>query len=184
MNIKNEYVKETKLKDLVIIDRPIRIDNRGFFREAVRISDLKDIGVDFVPVQVNHSLSEPNVIRALHAEQWNKLVYPVTGSIFIAIVDIRPESETFGQIDTFNMSDNDRKLLYIPVGFANSICVVGDEPVNYVYFVDQYYTGQDTRAIAWDDPDLAIDWPVKNPIISERDKNNPKLRDLFPDKYK
>lgn len=141
------------------------------------------IGVNFYPVQINHSLSEPNVIRALHAEQWNKLVYPVTGSIFIAIVDIRPESKTFGQVETFNMSQNDRQLLYIPVGFANSICVVGNEPVNYIYLVDQYYTGQDTRAIAWDDPDLAIDWPVKNPIISERDQNNPKIRDLFPEKF-
>jgi len=159
------------------------VDNRGFFREAVRMSDLKDVGVDFSPVQVNHSLSEPNVIRALHAEQWNKLVYPVTGSIFVAIVDIRPESKTFGQVETFNMSQNDRQLLYIPVGFANSICVVGNEPVNYIYLVDQYYTGQDTRAIAWNDPDLAIDWPVKNPIISERDQNNPKLRDLFPEKF-
>ena len=88
-----------------------------------------------------------------------------------------------GQVETLRMSQNDRQLLYIPVGFANSICVVGDEPVNYIYLVDQYYTGQDTRAIAWDDPDLAIDWPVKNPIISERDQNNPKLRDLFPEKF-
>jgi len=181
--MKNDFVKETKFKDLLIIDRPIKVDNRGFFREAVRMSDLKDVDVNFSPVQVNHSLSEPNVIRALHAEQWNKLVYPVTGSIFVAIVDIRPESKTFGQVETLRMSQNDRQLLYIPVGFANSICVVGDEPVNYIYLVDQYYTGQDTRAIAWDDPDLAIDWPVKNPIISERDQNNPKLRDLFPEKF-
>ncbi len=180
----NEFVTKTSLSGLLLIDRPIRYDNRGFFREAARMSDLKDAGIDFSPVQVNHSLSEPNVIRALHAEQWNKLVYPITGEIFIAIVDIRPESETFGKFETFSLNDKNRKLLYIPVGFANSICVAGDEPVNYVYLVDQYYTGQDTRAIAWDDPDLNIPWPVKNPIISERDKNNPTLRQLFPDKFK
>jgi len=182
--IENEYLIKTKLDGLLLIDRPIRNDNRGFFREAVRMSDLSDVGINFAPVQVNHSLSEPHVIRALHAEQWNKLVYPVTGSIFIAIVDIRPESKTFGQVETFNMSHNDRRLLYIPVGFANSICVVGEEPVNYIYLVDQYYTGQDTRAIAWNDPDLAIKWPVDNPIISERDQNNPNLRVLFPEKFK
>lgn len=182
--IKSEFIKETKFEGLLIIDRPIRTDDRGFFREAIRLNEFQDVGIDFKPVQMNHSLSKPNVIRALHAEQWNKLVYPVTGEIFIAIVDIRPESKTFGQVETFNFNDENRKLLYVPVGFANSICVVGNEPVNYIYLVDQYYTGQDTRAIAWDDPDLAIKWPVKNPIISERDKNNPKLRDLFPEKFK
>lgn len=182
--IESKFINETKLAGLLVIDRPVNSDDRGFFREAVKMSDLKDFGVDFKPVQINHSLSKPGVIRALHAERWNKLVYPVTGSIFIAIVDIRPESKTFGKVETFNMSHNSRQLLYIPVGFANSICVVGKEPVDYIYLVDQYYTGQDTRAIAWDDPDLKIDWPVKKPIISERDKNNPKLRDLFPDKFK
>lgn len=181
--IKNEFIQKTKLKGLLVIDRPVRTDERGMFREAFKMSDLKDLGVGFNPVQINHSLSKPNVIRALHAEKWNKLVYPVTGEIFIALVDIRPESKTFGEVETFNFKDSDRKLIYIPTGFANSICVVGDEPVNYVYLVDQYYTGQDTRAIAWNDPDLAIEWPVKTPIMSERDKNNPRLRDLFPEKF-
>ncbi len=184
MDNKNEFVLKTSLEGLLIIDRPFRNDERGFFREAVRISDLSDFGIDFKPVQMNHSLSEPRVIRALHAEQWNKLVYPVTGSIFIAVVDVRPESPTFGKTETFNFNGQDRKLLYIPVGFANSICVVGEEPVNYIYLVDQYYTGQDTRAIAWNDPDLAIKWPVDNPIISERDQNNPNLRELFSEKFK
>jgi len=175
----NKFVTKTELEGLLVIDRPIRIDERGFFREAVKMNDLKDLGIDFNPVQMNHSLSKPRVIRALHAEQWNKLVYPITGEIFIAVVDIRPESKTFKKVVTFNFNEDDRKLLYIPVGFANSICVVGNTPVNYIYLVDQYYTGQDTRAIAWDDPDLNIKWPIKDPIISERDKNNPTLRELF-----
>lgn len=181
---KNNYIHKTGLEGLLIIDRPIFPDSRGFFREAVRLNELEELGIDFKPVQVNHSVSVPGVIRAIHAEQWNKLVYPVTGEIFIAIVDIRPESKTFGQVETFNFNDDNRKLLYIPVGFANSICVVGKEPVNYIYLVDQYYTGQDIRAITWNDPDLAIDWPIKDPIISERDQNNPTLRSLFPDKFK
>lgn len=180
----NEFVTKTELEGLLIIDRPIRIDERGFFREAVKMNDLKDLGIDFHPVQMNHSLSKPRVIRALHAEQWNKLIYPITGEIFIAIVDVRLESKTFKKVVTFNFNDSNRKLLYIPVGLANSICVVGNTPVNYIYLVDQYYTGQDTRAIAWDDPDLNIKWPIKNPIISERDKNNPTLRELFPNKFK
>lgn len=149
------------------------------------MDELEEVlGFEFKPVQLNHSMSLQNVIRALHAENWNKLVYPVTGTMFSAIVDIRPDSPTFGKIETFNFSDSDRKMLFIPKGLANSICVVGAEPVNYLYLVDQYYDGSDTRAIAWDDPELNIKWPVENPLVSERDKNNPTLRELFPEKFR
>jgi dTDP-4-dehydrorhamnose 3,5-epimerase len=129
-------------------------------------------------------MSKPGVIRALHAESWNKLVYPMTGRMFAAIVDIRPESETFGKVETFEFDAAEPRALFVPIGMGNSICVHGDEDVHYMYLVDQEYTGQDTRAIAWDDPDLAIAWPVENPIISDRDKNNPTLREMFPEKFK
>ncbi len=104
--------------------------------------------------------------------------------MFAAIVDIRPESPTFAKIETFNFDDEHRYALFISRGLANSICASGTDPVNYLYLVDAYYTGSDTRAIAYDDPDLAIAWPVKNPIVSERDKSNPRLRELFPEKFK
>ena len=123
------------------------------------------------------------MFRALHAEGWNKLVYPVTGRMFAAIVDIRLDSETFGEVETFELDANEPKALFVPIGLGKSICVLGDEDVHYMYLVDAEYTGQDTRAIAWDDPDLAIEWPVKEPIISERDKNNPTLREMFPEKF-
>lgn len=128
-------------------------------------------------------MSVPGVIRALHAENWNKIVYPITGKMFAAIVDIRPGSRTFGRVETFEFNEEIPKALFIPKGLANSICVVGEKPVHYLYLVDEYYDGKDTRAIAWDDPDLNIKWPVKNPIISERDMNNPTLRELFPEKF-
>ena len=142
------------------------------------------IGFEFKPVQMNHSLSKPNVLRALHAEKWNKLVYPINSKMFAAVVDIRPDSPTFGKYETFEFSEADRYALFIPEGFANSICNIGSEDVNYVYLVDKYYNGFDTKAIAWDDPDVGINWPIKDPILSERDKNNPRLRDLFPEKFK
>ena len=104
--------------------------------------------------------------------------------MFSAIVDIRPKSPTFGKFETFTFDENSHKALFIPKGLANSICVVGKEPVHYMYLVDAYYEGKDTRAIVWNDPDIGISWPVKNPIISERDRNNPRLRDLFPEKFK
>lgn len=177
-------IKKTKIAGLFVIQRPTHSDERGFFREVVRWTDLKSVGVDFSPVQMNHSRSETHVIRAIHAENWNKLVYPVTGKMFAAIIDIRVDSRTFGKVETFTFSEKDRKALFVSKGLANSICVVGSYPVNYIYLVDAYYDGKDTRAIAWNDPDLKIHWPVRKPIVSERDKNNPTLRQLFPEKFK
>ncbi len=180
----NEFIKETSIKGLYVLERPTFDDNRGFFREVFHMNELTPVlGFEFKPVQINHSLSHAGVIRAIHAENWNKLVYPVTGKMFAAIVDIRPDSPTFAKIETFTFDDTNRYALFISKGLANSICAI-DGDVNYIYLVDTYYDGKDTRAIAWDDPDLKIDWPVKNPIISDRDKANPKLRDLFPGKFK
>ena len=169
---------------LYVIQRPIFPDERGFFREVFRLDKLKPAtGMNFKPVQMNHSRSLPRVIRAFHAENWNKLVYPVNGEIFVSIVDIRPESPTFAQHEEFRLNDQNRLALFISSGLANSICVTGSSPVDYVYLVDAYYDGKDTRAVAWDDPDLAIPWPVKDPIISDRDNANPSLRSLFPSKF-
>ena len=180
-----QKIIKTSIPGLLIIERPVYADERGFFREVFRLKELEEeIGQKFNIVQANHSHSLPRVIRALHAENWNKLVYPLAGKVFTAIVDIRPDSETFGKHETFVFDDKSRKALFIPKGLANSVCVDGDKPVDYLYLVDAYYDGKDTRAVAWDDPDLKIKWPVKNPIISDRDRNNSRLRDLFPDKFK
>ncbi len=141
------------------------------------------LGFEFKPVQMSHSVSLPGVIRALHAENMNKLVYPSTGIMFAAIADIRPDSPTFAKVETFTFDDSHRFALFVSKGLANSVCAI-EGTVSYIYLIDAYYNGKDTRAVAWDDPDLKIDWPVKNPIVSQRDRSNPKLRDLFPDKFK
>ncbi len=186
MSQKTSPVTKTSIKDLILIERPEYKDNRGFFREVFHMTDIKEsTGIDFKPVRMSHSFSKPNVIRALHAEDMNKLVYPVTGEMFAAIVDIRPDSKTFGKVEEFTFKESDSKVLFIPKGVANSVCVSGNKDVHYIYLVDVYYNnGADTKAIAWDDPDLQIKWPVKNPIISERDKNNPTLREMFKEKFK
>lgn len=178
-------IRKTSIPGLLILERPNFPDERGFFREIFHLDELeKEIGFEFKPVQMNHSRSLPGVLRGLHAEEWNKLIYPVTGRSFLAVVDLRPDSATFAKVETFTVDDNQRYGLFIPNGFANSIAAPGEEPVDYVYLTDAYWDGSDRRAIAFDDPDLAIRWPIKNPILSERDKQNPKLRDLFPDKFK
>lgn len=181
----NNFITKTLISVLYVVERPTFNDERGFMKEVFRLNDLeKEIGYEFKIVQANHSRSMPKVIRALHAENWNKLVYPVNGKIFSAIVDIRPNSSTFGKFETFIFDDKAHKALFISRGLANSVCVMGEEPVDYIYLVDAYYDGKDTRAVAWNDPDLKINWPITNPIISERDKNNPTLRQLFPEKFR
>ena len=180
-----QVVKKTLIDDLYIIERPVFKDDRGLFKEVVRFGSLsKDINFDFKPSQWSHSISKKGVLRGIHAESWNKIVYPVTGKVFLAQVDIRPESRTFGKYETLISDEDNRFALYVTKGIANSFCVMGEEDVHYLYVVDGSYDGSDTKAIAWDDPDVAVPWPVKKPIISKRDKNNPRLRDMFPDKFK
>lgn len=179
------YITKTSIAGLFVVERPIFSDNRGFFREIFRLNDLeKEVGIEFKVVQANHSRSLPNVIRALHAENWNKLIYPLTGKAFSAVVDIRPNSSTFGKYETFEFDGKKPRAIFVSKGLANSVCVMGDEPVDYLYLVDAYYDGTDTRAIAWNDPDLNIKWPIKNPVISERDRKNPTLREMFPEKFR
>jgi dTDP-4-dehydrorhamnose 3,5-epimerase len=182
-------ITKTSIPGLFVIERPVHKDNRGFFHEIFRLNELEEAtGIKFHPVQWSHSRSNPKVIRALHTEGWNKLIYPVSGKMFAAIADVRPESSAFGKVETFTFDgeaeDSTHKALFLPAGLGNSICVVGDTPVDYVYLVDEYWDDAKAQGIAWDDPDLNIDWPIKDPVISERDTKNPKLRELFPDKFK
>ena len=181
----SDFIKTTSIPGLLYMDHPIYADHRGFFREVFHLEELeKELGHRFKIVQWNHSQSLPGVIRGQHAEGWNKLIYPTTGQAFLSLADIRPNSPTFGKYEAFEFNGKDYFALYVPKGLANSICVTGKEPVNYLYLVDAYYDGSDTNAVAWDDPDINIKWPIKNPIISDRDKHNSHLRQMFPEKFK
>lgn len=181
---------KTSIEGVVLIERPIFADDRGFFHEVFRQLELEqESGVKFTPIQWGHSMSKPNVVRAIHTEDWNKLVYPVTGILYAPICDLRPESTTFGKVEYITIDntkdDSKRQAIFLPKGgIGNSICVLGDENLNYLYLTDEYWDQDKARGIAWNDPDLNIKWPIKNPIISDRDKNNPTLREMFPDKFK
>ena len=184
----SDSIKETSIPGLLLIERPTFPDERGFFHEVVRLSDLEELGINFKPVQWSHSRSFPRVIRAIHSENWQKVIYPVNGKIFIAIVDVREDSKAFGRVETFTLdntkANSKHSALFLPKGVGNSICVIGEDAVDYVYLVDEYWDNSKAKGIAWNDPDLNINWPVEKPIISERDKSNPSLRELFPNKFK
>jgi dTDP-4-dehydrorhamnose reductase/dTDP-4-dehydrorhamnose 3,5-epimerase len=183
--IKGPVFKKTAIEGLYVIKRPTYHDNRGFFREVLRVNELeKATGFKFRFKQWSHSVSNPRAIRALHTEDQNKIVYPITGSCFSAYVDVRPDSKTFGKVITKTFKEPNFDAMLIPAGVANSICVIGNKPVHYLYLIDDYYHPKKIRGIAWDDPDLKIRWPFKRPIISDRDRNNPTMREIYPEKYR
>lgn len=178
-------VKKTSIEGLLIIEMPDHSDERGFFREVFHVNEIEEVlRHEFKPLQMNHARSNSKVLRGIHAENWNKLIYPVNGEVFAVILDIRVDSPTFSKFETFTIDDSNRIALFISKGLANSYVVIGKDIVEYIYLVDRYYDGSPTKAIAYDDPDLNINWPISDPIISERDRNSIKLRELFPDKYK
>jgi dTDP-4-dehydrorhamnose 3,5-epimerase len=171
------------LDGLWIFERSTHADDRGFFHEAFRATELEEVlrrTISFV--QLNHSRSRRGVLRGLHAENWEKLVYVPRGEVFTAVADIRPDSPTFGRVETFFFDDSNRATLFLPRGVAHGYCVLSDE-ADYIYQASAYYDGSDTTAVAWDDPDLAVPWPIPNPLLSDRDQHNPLLRELFPEHF-
>lgn len=177
-------VETTDIPGLLILRWPTHSDERGFFRQTYQIRELTDVlGREPVLRQGNHSHSIPGVLRGFHAEPWDKLVYVVRGYAMAAIADIRPDSPTFAEARTFLLGEppGERIRLFISEGLANSFCTLGTENVDYLYDVSDYWRAHiDKPSVAWNDPDLAVEWPVSDPILSEADAKNPTLRDLFP----
>lgn len=187
-----ESVWSTGIDGLYYIERLKYDDERGFFREVANIKELEGvIGHGFCPVQVNHSRSNQNVTRGIHAEGWNKLVTVVQGTAFCAYADVRPGSKTFGKIESIVLGIGEGAkpgAIYLEKGIGNSLCVIGG-PMDYVYVVDALYADRDKakdRAISVFDEDLAIKWPIakEKMILSERDKQTVTLRELLPEKFK
>ena len=174
-------VIKTKLKDCVIIEPKIFGDSRGFFLETFhekRYSDLAEVNLSFV--QDNHSRSTKNVLRGLHFQKTKpqgKLVRVVNGEVFDVAVDIRQNSSTFGQWESVILSDKNKTQFWIPPGFAHGFLVLSDT-ADFEYKCTEYYDSSDEGSILWNDPDLNIDWPIDNPIISDKDSNAGLLSDL------
>lgn len=166
-------------------------DERGFFAEVGHSHKIEAVtGRPFKIAQINHSRSQANVARGLHAEGWNKLVTVINGLAFSSLADVRPDSPTFAKVELFELGPDNGGLkgsLYISSGIANSVCVL-KAPVDYIYCVDKLYADRDKagdQAISLFDPDLNIPWPLDRSkmIISERDKTAVFLRQKFPEKF-
>lgn len=175
MNIIN-----TALEGVIIIKPEIFTDNRGFFMETYSRDRYKEAGIAGNFVQDNLSYSMKGTLRGLHFQTKRpqaKLVQVVTGEIFDVAVDIRPGSSTFGKWTGVYLSGKNKRQMFIPEGFAHGFCVIS-EAAHFLYKCSDFYFQHDEGGIIWSDPDIGIDWPIKDPIISEKDKQLPLFKGL------
>ncbi|NHN34285.1 dTDP-4-dehydrorhamnose 3,5-epimerase [Paenibacillus agricola] len=171
----------TKIQGVLIIEPAVFGDNRGFFMESYNGKKFGDLGIDYTFIQDNHSLSvETGVLRGLHYQlnpkAQTKLVRVTAGAIYDVVVDIRQSSPTFGQWVGVILSAANKRQLLVPQGFAHGFCTIVPN-TEVLYKVDEYYSPEHDRGIAWDDPALAIDWPTTSPILSDKDTKHPTLAD-------
>ena len=174
-------IHPTELKGVILIEPEIFSDARGYFLETYNARVFADAGISEKFVQDNQSRSKRGVLRGLHYQKekaQGKLVRVLAGEIFDVVVDIRPDSSTFGKWSGFNLSAVEQKMAWIPAGFAHGFYTLSGT-AEVAYKVTEYYAPQDDRVILWSDPDLAIRWPlVGQPILSEKDKAGHPFRKL------
>lgn len=169
---------ETKIKGVFIIDVKTYGDHRGYFMETYKKSDFDAAGLTYDFVQDNQSSSRKGVLRGLHFQKTfpqAKLVRVLKGEVFDVAVDLRKDSETYGQWVGALLSDENHRQFMIPRGFAHGFVVVSDY-AEFAYKCDELYHPEDEGGIAWNDPDVAVEWPeVGEVILSEKDLKNPTL---------
>ena len=173
-----------EIPDLVLVETKHFEDTRGLFMETYKQSDFRANGLTGDFVQGAYSSSAEGVLRGLHYQKppraQAKLVTVVHGEVFDVAVDIRRGSPTYGRWIGMHLSAGNHRLLYIPVGFAHGFCVLGQE-ADLLYWMSEEFVSELDRGIVWNDPDLAIRWPVSNPVLSARDARLPRLRDTEHD---
>ena len=170
----------TELEGVQVIEPQVFADERGFFMESFQKQRYREAGIETEFVQDNISRSVRNTLRGLHYQHPNdqaKLVQALEGEIYDVAVDIRRGSPTFGRWVDVVLSDQNRRQFYIPAGFAHGFCVLSASAL-FLYKCSAFYTPEAEGGICWDDPDLAIPWPVRSPILSRRDSRFTPLRDV------
>jgi dTDP-4-dehydrorhamnose 3,5-epimerase len=174
---------ETGIPGLVVVEPAVYGDPRGFFMETWHAARYREAGLPDRFVQSNLSRSGSGVIRGLHfqyPQPQGKLVSVLEGRAFDVAVDIRRDSPSFGQWAGVELSAENHRQLYVPEGFAHGFCVLG-ETVLLAYLCTAEYRAEYDAAIAWDDPDIGIRWPISNGILSAKDASAPRLADIQPD---
>jgi dTDP-4-dehydrorhamnose 3,5-epimerase len=171
---------ETRLDGLVLIEPDVHGDDRGFLLETFRDDLWRELGIDMRPVQENHSRSAQNTLRGLHFQTspgQAKLVRCLRGRIWDVAVDLRRDSPTFGQWEGHDLDDERHRQFLVPMGFAHGFCVLSDV-ADVAYKLSSLYNPETEAGIAWDDSDVGVEWPISEPLLSERDKTAPRLSEI------
>ncbi len=172
--------RPTAIPEVILVTPAVHRDDRGFFLETFHVDKYADGGIDARFVQDNHSLSQHGTLRGLHAQEKHpqgKLVRAVEVEIFDVAVDVRRGSPTFGQWVGEILSAENFRQLYVPPGFVHGFCVLS-ESAQVEYKVTDFYDQSDEYGIIWNDPDINIDWPIQEPLLSDRDLAAPSLREI------
>ena len=169
---------------LVGVEPKVFGDARGFFMEIWNRERYREAGLDWNFVQDNVSLSRRGALRGLHFQNpapQGKLVFVLQGEVFDVAVDIRRSSPTFGRWHGLNLSAENKKQFFVPPGFAHGFAVLSETAL-FAYKCTEFYTPQHELTLAWNDPDIGIQWPLDNPQLSEKDTRGPRLKDLPKDR--
>jgi len=162
----------TAIPDVLLIEPKVFGDERGFFYESWNERSLKELGINMAFVQDNHSKSAKNVLRGLHYQIQNpqgKLVRVIAGEVFDVAVDLRKSSSTFGKSVSFKLSAENKRMAWIPPGFAHGFCVTSDT-AEFLYKTTDYWSPEFERSLLWNDPKLNIEWPLTaKPMLAAKD---------------
>ena len=170
----------TSIPEVVVVNPRIFPDGRGFFSETYKSTDFEAFGIPHDVKQTNHAKSTKGVLRGLHYQAaphaQAKLVQAIVGEIFDVAVDVRKGSPTYGQWVGEALSEENKKMLFIPEGFLHGYCVLSEE-AHVIYSCNDVFAPEADGGVLWNDPEINIKWPVDNPVVSDKDKELPLLKD-------
>lgn len=165
-------IEQTHLRDVLIVHQEVAEDERGFFREVFRADEFAQLGLPTAFVQLNHSRSRSGILRGLHF-QWDppmgKLMRVTRGRAFLVAVDVRKGSPTLGGWLGLELAGGDRRQIWAPAGIARGFCVLSDE-VDIEYLCTGTYNPRCESGVRWDDPAIGVEWPLRDPILSPKDR--------------
>jgi len=172
--------KKTKIEGLYIIEPELKTDGRGYFTRIFCKEEFAKIGLDFNIVQINQSLTKKKgTIRGMHFQKEpkaeDKIVQCLKGAIYDVAIDLRENSSAYGQWVAIELNEENKKMLLIPKGFAHGFQALSDD-CELLYFMSEFYSPDYTNGVRWNDSFFKIKWPIKNPILSEKDKNWPLMK--------
>ena len=177
-------ILSTPFPEVFIIEPAVFEDQRGFFMEIYQQRRYSEAGIEAIFVQDNLSRSVQGTLRGLHYQREHaqaKLIQVIEGTIFAVTLDIRRGSPSFGQWTSVHLSAENKRQLFLPEGFAHGYCVLS-ESAQVVYKCTDYYAAEDEGGVLWSDPALAIAWPISEPLLSEKDSQQPCLDDIPPER--